>query len=278
MTKEHDDSIIALTSWLQTPSGRYVTDWERAQFEAVVADIFGFNAAQCGLLELDALSSSRMPFAFGVEEAHTGAHDRAASYALSAPGRRALVITDFEELPFASQSIDLIVLPHVLEFADDPHQVLREVERVLIAEGQLIVTGFNPTSLWGARQLIGRALDLPFLPRAGQFMRLHRLKDWLKLLGFEITRGRFGCYRPPFRSEKWLARFGFLEKAGDRWWPVCGSVYMVRAIKRAPGMRLIGALRKERVPASAALAPTTNRADAPVGCERLTQAESMDVS
>jgi len=59
-----------------------------------------------------------------------------------------------------------------------------------------------------------------YLPRAGQFIALPRLKDWLKLLSFEVNRGRFGCYAPWARSDKWLGRWRFMEKAGDRWWPV----------------------------------------------------------
>ena len=66
--------------------------------------------------------------------------------------RRVAVINGYEELPFATHSIDLVVMPHILEFAEDPHQVLREVERVLVPEGHVVITGFNPASLWGLRQ------------------------------------------------------------------------------------------------------------------------------
>ena len=54
-----------------------------------------------------------------------------------------------------------------------------------------------------------------------------RIKDWLKLLGFELNGGRFGCYAPPFRRAEWLARFRFMEKAGERWWPILGGVLAV---------------------------------------------------
>jgi ubiquinone/menaquinone biosynthesis C-methylase UbiE len=59
-------------------------------------------------------------------------------------------VCDLRELPFAANSIDLAVMPHVLESHDNPHQILREVERILIPDGQLVITGFNPLSLWGA--------------------------------------------------------------------------------------------------------------------------------
>jgi hypothetical protein len=66
-----------------------------------------------------------------------------------------------------------------------------------------------------------------------------RLKDWLQLLSFEVDRGNFGCYAPPFRDTRWLKRFHFMEAAGDRWWSFAGGVYMLRAVKRIRGMRLI---------------------------------------
>ena len=38
-----------------------------------------------------------------------------------------------------------------------PHRILREAERVLMPEGSIIISGFNPLSLWGASRLFGRA-------------------------------------------------------------------------------------------------------------------------
>jgi SAM-dependent methyltransferase len=231
------------------------------QFDELVGDIFGFNAVQIGLLEIPALRNNRMPFVFGAGEPQTesliaGSDDDHADVAVRP---RAHVQIRLEELPFASQSIDLLVLPHALEFADDPHRVLREVERVLMPEGQVVISGFNPISLWGMRQMVGRSFGSPFLPEAGQFLALPRLKDWLKLLGFEVHRGHFGCYRPPFSAERWQGRFGFIESAGNRWWPFCGAVYLVHAIKRVPGMRLIGPPWKERKRPAVVLQPSINR-------------------
>jgi hypothetical protein len=67
-----------------------------------------------------------------------------------------------------------------------------------------------------------------------------RIKDWLKLLDMEVYPGHFGCYAPPCDTERWLQRFDFMERAGARWWPFLGGVYIVQAIKRVKGMRLIG--------------------------------------
>ena len=170
-----------------------------------------------------------------------------------------VVVNDFGELPFASHSLDLVVLPHVLEFAAEPHQVLREVERVLIPEGQVIVIGFNPASLWGARQLAGRLASVPFPPLEGEFISLPRLKDWLKLLNMEVGHGHFGCYAPPCTTEKWLGRFGFMENAGSRWWPFLGAVYAVQAIKRVKGMRLIGPVWRKPSVNAPKVVPATNK-------------------
>lgn len=227
-----ENAIIAVGPWLDTPAGSYVKAWQQARLDALTADIFGFNAMQIGLPQLHALRDSRMPNKWLTD---TRLPDPESD--LPAP---VVVVHDFSELPFASQSLDLVVLPHVLEFVPEPHQVLREVERVLIPEGQVIICGFNPASLWGLRQFAARAGGRPFLPEDGEFISLPRLKDWLKLLSMEVNRGHYGCYAPPCRTEKWLQRFSFMERAGARWWPFLGAVYIVQAIKRVRGMRLIG--------------------------------------
>jgi SAM-dependent methyltransferase len=242
---------IAFAQFLDSPPGRYALAWEQAQLDRVVSDIFGYHALQVGLPQLDALRENRMPLRVRVAEA-------AASPGAAEPA--VAVVAGFDELPFATQSIDLVVLPHTLEFAREPHQVLREVDRVLVPEGQVVIVGFNPASLWGLRQWLVRLGAHPYLPREGQFIHLARIKDWLKLLSFETQLGRFGAYAPWARSDQWLARWSFLEKAGDRWWPVLGSLYMVTAIKRVRGMRLIGPAWKKSEKVGNTLAPASTRA------------------
>lgn len=236
--------------WLASPPGRYVLDWEQARFDEAVGDIFGYHAVQCGEPELDALRANRMPHRVHAlrPDDPVPAHD----------GPR-VRIEQFEELPFDSQSLDLIVLPHVLEFSHDPHQVLREADRVLRPEGRLIVSGFNPVSLWGARQWMQRGVLPPFLPRDGHFIAVPRLRDWCKLLSFETERARYGCWRPPCRTQLWLDRARFMERAGDRWWPICGAVYMVSAVKRVRALRLVGPAWKRHASARAIAVPSPQR-------------------
>jgi SAM-dependent methyltransferase len=250
-------ALLTLSEFLASPPGRYVLEWEQQHLNAAVADIFGYHALQLGLPEIDALRENRMPLRLCASDRFAPGH----GLALGGAGRATVaVINRFEELPFLSQSIDLVVMPHILEFSEEPHQVLREVDRVLVPEGHVIITGFNPASLWGMRQAMARLGATPFLPKDGQFISLPRIKDWLKLLSLEASRGRFGCYLPWSRTERWLARWAFMEKAGDRWWPVLGSVYMLTAVKRVRGMRLIGKAWRRREERRPALLPVAGRA------------------
>lgn len=131
-------------------------DWEHQRLDELTADIFGFNATQVGVPEIESLRANRMPHTWNtVVGMPADGHDNEA--------KPLVVVQQFDELPFASASIDLVVLPHVLEFAEEPHQILREVERVLIPEGQVIICGFNPVSLWGARHVWSRWSDSDFL-------------------------------------------------------------------------------------------------------------------
>ena len=248
-------SIIALDGWLQTPAGAYVRAWEQACLDELTADIFGFNAVQIGVPQIDALAANRMPNKWQ-SATRTSTADQ---LAIAASSKQIAVALDFTDLPFASQSLDLVVLPHVLEFAAEPHQVLREVERVLIPEGQVIICGFNPASLWGVRRGMGRIARPPYLPVAGEFISMPRMKDWLKLLNLGVSRSHFGCYAPPCRTEKWLDRFDFMEHTGQRWWPYLGAVYIVHAIKRVKGMTIIGPAWNKKSASSQQAVPATNR-------------------
>lgn len=212
MSIEHQDQ------WLQTPLGSYLQAREQALFDDAVSDVFGFNAVQVGMLSMDLLRNSRMPYCLRTDV------DEGAIRCVSS------------QLPFASNSIDLLQLPHVLEFSDDPHQTLREAERVLVPEGHIMISGFNPLSTWGLKRLIARDEGYPW---GGNFLSLLRIKDWLALLGFEVIATRMTCYAPPCRNPSWLGRFQGMDKAGDRWWPMTGGIYFIEARKRVLGMRLI---------------------------------------
>ena len=251
-----DAEIIGLQQWLATPVGRYLLEWEQAQVDAAVSDAFGFHALQLGVPALDALRSNRMPHRWLAEQPADP----------PAPLRCA-VLTDFSALPFPPASLDLLVLPHTLECSTDPHATLREVERVLVPEGRVVVCGLNPLSLWTLRQGLGMLLRrmVPrrqwaalYLPPVQESIGHWRLRDWLRLLSFDTERVQFGCYVPPVRSAKWLGRWGFMERWGARWWPVLGASYVVVGVKRVRGMRVLTPAWKPAPKRAAQTAPVAS--------------------
>jgi SAM-dependent methyltransferase len=268
-----DESIIELGAWLHTAPGTYLLAWEQDRLDRAVTDAFGFHALQLGLPELEGLRANRMPHrwvasdSLHVPDALVLPPPADPLFTTLPPQDPIALHCEFDALPFPNSSIDLVVLPHALELARDPHHTLREVERVLVPEGRVVIAGFNPASLWGLRQragLLRRSLGQKpeqslYLPRAGEFIGYWRLRDWLRLLGFEVEAGRFGCWRPPVQTEKWLDRFAWMDRLGDRWWPVLGAVYFVVAVKRVRGMRLVGLARTERRKPHAAPAVVANR-------------------
>ncbi len=259
-------SIIGLSDWFQTPPGRYLLAWERVQYDAAVADVFGYHALQLGLPELDALSANRMSHRWLAMSEQLPANSASA---VTPPNRLALV-TDFAALPFPASSLDLLVLAHSLEVNADPHATLREAERVLVPEGRIVISGLNPASLWGLRQrrahLYRRfGLGEMYLPEAGEFIGYWRLRDWLRLLSFEVETVRFGGYRPAVSSDNWLQRYEWMDAVGPRWWPIFGAAYFLVAVKRVRGTRLLGAPWKPALARASAPATATqnsaNRVD-----------------
>ncbi len=243
--------------------------------DQTVANRFGFHALQLGMPELDALRMNRMPHRWLALEQPRGpipdlpaarasivstdiAFDAVAAPSAALPAlRRLALLTDFCALPFPANSLDLIVLPHALESSGDPHALLREVGRVLVPEGRVVICGLNPASLWALRERRGRlyrqlGLNSPsYLPQDDQPIGFWRLRDWLRLLSFEVESSSFGCWQPAVRSERWLKSCDWLNRAGKRWWPIFGALYFVVATKRVRGMRLTSTVRRRRAKATA---------------------------
>ena len=267
-----NSEIISLTNWLKTPPGTYLLAWEQAHFDQAVSDIFGYHALQFGLPELDALQANRMPHKWLAQTYLPGAAvlvpaqgypvNGMETNSISSP--RVALLADSASLPFPEGSLDLVILPHTLELGSDPHSALREVARVLVPEGRVVISGFNPASLWGLRQrraYLYRQFGYGelFLPQAGEYIGYWRLRDWLRLLNFEVESAHFGCYRPALTSQPWLDRFDWMDTAGERWWPIFGAVYFLVAVKRVRGMRLLEPGWKGRKAPAAAPAVVANK-------------------
>lgn len=216
-----EDLLNEQQRWYQSTAGLYLRAKEQALYDQAVVDLFGFNALQMGCLQMDLLSNSRIPNRFTADEWH-----------VATPNNHLSCSDDF--LPFAEQSLDLLLLPHRLEFSSRPHQTLREAERVLLHEGHLLISGFNPMSTWGfAGKLKKIFSSKQTYPWHGHFIGLTRMKDWLALLGFEIISVQMACHIPPFEAASWQQRFCFLDQLGGN---MLGGVYFIVAKKRVTGM------------------------------------------
>jgi SAM-dependent methyltransferase len=211
-------------TWLDSNAGQYLQAKEQLLYDQAVADLFGFNALQMGFAQMELLRNSRIPNRFVASE-----------FALDNAKNQLSCGDDF--LPFAEMSLDLLLLPHRLEFSERPHQTLREAARVMMPDGHLVISGFNHLSLWGAtaglKKLISNNVNYPW---NGKFIGLTRLKDWLALLGFEVVSVEMCCHIPPFEKQSWHNRFSFFDKISSKRCAMLGGVYFIVAKKRVVGM------------------------------------------
>ena len=208
--------------WLNGALGEYLKSEEQALYDAAVTDLFGFNALQYGMLELNLLRESRIPYRLKADVSSGNFH------------------AESPFLPLPASSLDLLLLPHSLDFSDLPQQTLREAERVLVPEGYVVLTGVNPLSLWGFRRSLQRKSNCSNQQNlwSGQSFGVLRIKDWLNLLGFEIVSTHFSCYRIPMQNQIWSKRLA-LDVLGRKCWSHFGGVYCIVAKKRVLGMRVI---------------------------------------
>jgi SAM-dependent methyltransferase len=211
----------ATLNWTHHALGQYVCAQEQVLYDAWVSNLFGYHALQLGVIENDFLRNCRIQHSF------------------HAQGRQVELLCDSAFLPFPEQSLDLVLLPHVLEFSLYPQQSLREVERVLMPEGHVMLTVFNPISPWGMRRSFGCGKsDIPDLWQA-KFFSMPRIRDWLALLGFEVVNSQILCHAWPIHSTKIAQRFSWAEQLGLKYWPMMGGVYAILARKRVTGMHII---------------------------------------
>ena len=237
-------------SWLQglgPATAWHLLDWEQAHADGLLADVFGYHALQLGCPALHSLRANRMPHRW------VAGHECEASPAAWAAEGSPSLWMDSRAWPWPPESLDLVVLPHTLEQSDDPHACLREVERCLIPEGQVLITGLNPWSLWGWQQRRAQGSDASAAAWPVQAIAPHRLRDWLHLLGFEVQIQRFAGWTPNWSSERWVQRMAWMDMLGQRWCPIVGGVYLLLATKRVPGGHLLPGKAWRKVPSRAAL-------------------------
>ncbi len=204
------DTEKIMPDWWKSSLGQHVLEQERFVLQSLVQHFHGDYQVQLGAKQ------AILPTVSGAKSQKVMASS-------------ADIAGDNEALPFKCYRLDTLLLVHVLEFSDDPHQVLREVERVLVADGTVILCCFNPWSWWGLRSLLSWQ-DVP--PWNGHFFRKSRVNDWLSLLNFEIIATEKVLFRPPVYSEKWFVKLAPMERWGKRFWPIFSGVSIIVATKR----------------------------------------------
>ena len=209
-----------LARWFEELPGRLLLEQETVVLERMLSDLFGYYLVQVGRAGLCVWTSESCRIRTRlVLDAGKGDVTEPVD-----------ICCDPQRLPVAADSVDAVVLPHTLDFARDPHRLLREVERILIPEGRVILFGLNPWSLWGAWRLARKHSGK--IPWCGRFLSPRRVQDWLQLLGFEVETVEMLMFRPPLRNEALLQHLRFLEEGGRRFWPPLAGAYAIRAVQR----------------------------------------------
>ncbi len=190
-----------LQHWLlYTPIGKDILRKERIFLRQNVEHIFGNYSLQIGLSQINLLHGNKIPNHYTINVD---------------------LKTDLRFMPFADNSIDLIVCPHVLEFTDNYHHALQEFSRILSPHGRLIITCFNRNSWFGLFKQ-----KIPLLRKAN-LISLDKIKAQLQMLNFQLEGGKFFSYCPPFSKATTLAKYRWLNKVGDRWFPTFANSFAI---------------------------------------------------
>lgn len=217
----------ALSRWQVAVRGRKLLELESREVRRLLPDVFGRHVLQIGSW------GSNGELLSGAETLHRAVLG-------TVKDRDAGAFIDPEKLPLPDKSIDAVLLPHTLEFAASPHNVLREVNRVLNDRGRLFLLGFNPWSGWSLQRWFG--LQRAY-PAAAHLYGARRVCDWLELLDFEIEQvRRYGAGFP------WLGP----HNAGEAWslaslLQVFAEAYLVVAKKRVVPMNFVGKLHRAQL-------------------------------
>lgn len=222
-----------LREWFDTPLGQAMAAKESRELELVLPTMFGYHLLQIGsCYPAQYLNESLIKHKVIVD-----CIDGSSTIKVDAK-------MDSNFLGVTTDSVDVVVLSHVLELNADPHQVLREIDRILVPEGRVVILGFNPWGLWGLRSLLSSKRSRA--PWCSHFFSPFRVKDWLQLLGYEMEEANTFHFKLPI-DKPWCAEnMKFLDTLGQRFWPAFGGGYMLVAKKRVTALTPVGPIWKRR--------------------------------
>jgi SAM-dependent methyltransferase len=219
-----------ITSWQSTPLAARLITAEASLLAGVMDDVFGLELLQLGQwgLRRELLSGTRI---------------RNQSVIAQAPGAGIDMVARLTHLPVPSSAIDALLLPHVLEFETDPHAVLREADRVLVGEGHIVIMGFRPAGPWGWRAAASRT---GFPPGLRRLLSEQRVRDWLRLLRFEVTSVKHYLYALPTEGSAAAPDAGAHDLRRGWFYPWPASAYLIKARKRLYSVTPLRARKRER--------------------------------
>ncbi|SDZ77155.1 class I SAM-dependent methyltransferase [Microbulbifer marinus] len=214
-------SCAALSHWFSSGLGEEILSQQLALTQPLVEKLFGYHLMQAGVTSaVDFAACSRINHRFRLS---------------ACPEQEGAALVEFEQLPLPSESIDVVLLHHLLDFAGHPHQILREAARVLIPGGHLLLIGFNPFSLLG----LSRLLFSSSAYQRGNQLRAARVADWMNLLDLQANTVERGFFRLPLQQRELLAKTSWMERLGARWSLPWGGFYIIVARKEVARMRTI---------------------------------------
>ena len=221
-------------NWYQTLSGQAALDKLDGLCAEAMSEIFGYYAIQTGVLsgQHDLLQHSRIAAGFSL--ASRDSFDLLQNNESGVNSNFALISSN-EQLPISTDNVDLVVASHCLESSENPHQVLREIDRILVPEGHCILIGFNPFAISHIRRKVrfsSRKKDTNYKMRS-----VTRVRDWFSLLGFEVLDVNYMGFRPSIKNRKKFESLRWMETWGDYTGPVLGNLYVVHAKKQVIAKR-----------------------------------------
>ena len=223
MTEQKQKSVIDSpipADWLKSSLGEALLLQEARVMEEALDGLFGEHCLQLGAWG---------PVNYFLRFARTQRAACILEPLTSADGDSFTAVGKMHRLPVESESVDVVLLPHTLDYSDDrSHAVLREADRVLRPHGHLLILGFKPGGLWGLRRLIPGA-GMP--PGATRLISDRRLSDWLQLLDMRIHGVTRYFFRWPLPGNKGPTSQTW-EGRGQRFWPELSACYMLSAQKR----------------------------------------------